>query len=144
MLQLLVALCMLKSVLDLTLHMLLGVLGRYQSNPCIDHWEVTKKVLRYLQGAKDYMLMYRRTDSLEVVGYSDSDFVGWIDSRKSTLGYVFMLDNGDVFWWCIKQTLTTTYTMEAEFVSYFEATSQGMPPKGFKGHVVNKGLGSIM
>ena len=36
-----------------------GVLGRYQSNPCIDHWKVAKKVKRYLQGAKDYMLMYR-------------------------------------------------------------------------------------
>ena len=35
------------------------VLGRYQSNPGIDHWRVAKKVMRYLQGTKDYMLMYR-------------------------------------------------------------------------------------
>ena len=41
-----------------------GMLGRYQSNPGIDHWKVVKKVLRYLQETKDYMLTYRRTNNL--------------------------------------------------------------------------------
>ncbi|RVW32009.1 Retrovirus-related Pol polyprotein from transposon TNT 1-94 [Vitis vinifera] len=36
-----------------------GMLGRYQSNPGMDHWKATKKVTRYLQGTKDYKLMYR-------------------------------------------------------------------------------------
>ena len=58
----------------------IGVLGRYQSNPGIDHWRDAKKVMRYLQGTKDYMLMYRRTYSLEVIGYSDADFAGCVDS----------------------------------------------------------------
>ena len=58
-----------------------GVLGRYQSNPGLDHWKATKKVMRYLQGTKNYMLMYKQTDSLEVIGYSDSDFAGCVDSR---------------------------------------------------------------
>ena len=35
-----------------------GLLGRYQSNPGLDHWKAVKKVLRYLQGTKDYMLTY--------------------------------------------------------------------------------------
>ena len=37
-----------------------GMLGRYQINPSIDHWRAAKKVMRYIQGNKDYMLMYRR------------------------------------------------------------------------------------
>uniref|UniRef100_A0A2N9F8E4 CCHC-type domain-containing protein n=1 Tax=Fagus sylvatica TaxID=28930 RepID=A0A2N9F8E4_FAGSY len=37
------------------------MLGRYQSDPGLDHWRAAKKVMRYLQGTKDYMLMYRRT-----------------------------------------------------------------------------------
>ncbi|RVX14469.1 hypothetical protein CK203_017299 [Vitis vinifera] len=45
-----------------------GMLGRYQSNPGFDHWKAAKKVIRYLQGTKDYKLMYRRTSNLEVVG----------------------------------------------------------------------------
>ena len=73
-----------------------GMLGRYQSNPSIDHWKASKKVMRYLQGTKDYMLMYKQTNNFEVIGYSDSDYVGCIDSRKSTSGYVFMLAGGAV------------------------------------------------
>ena len=108
-----------------------GMLGRYQSNPGVDHWKAAKKVLRYLQGTKDYMLTYRRTENLEVIGYSDSDYAGCIDSLKSTSGYVFMLASGAVSWRSAKQTLIATSTMEAEFVSCFEATSHGVWMKSF-------------
>nr|KYP54359.1 Retrovirus-related Pol polyprotein from transposon TNT 1-94 [Cajanus cajan] len=74
------------------------VLGRCQSNPGVDHWKAAKKVMRYLQGTKDFMPIYRRTNSLEVIGYSDSDFASIIDTRKSTSGYVFMLPCGAVSW----------------------------------------------
>ena len=53
-----------------------GMLGRYQINPGLEHWKAAKKVMRYLQGTKDYMLTFRRSDNLEVIGYSDSDFAG--------------------------------------------------------------------
>ncbi|RVW82847.1 Retrovirus-related Pol polyprotein from transposon TNT 1-94 [Vitis vinifera] len=108
-----------------------GMLGRYQSNPGMDHWKAAKKVMRYLQGTKDYMLMYRRTNNLEVIGYSNLDYAGCIDSRKSTSGYVFMLASGAVSWRSAKQTLIATSTMEAEFVSCFEATSHGVWLKSF-------------
>ncbi|XP_061357291.1 secreted RxLR effector protein 161-like [Gastrolobium bilobum] len=103
-----------------------GVLGRYQSNPGLDNWKATKKVMRYFQGTKEYMLMYRRTDNLKVIGYSDSDYIGCVDSRKSTSGYIFMLTSKAVSYKSVKQTLTTTCTIEAEFVSCFEATSHGV------------------
>ncbi|KAL0386465.1 UNVERIFIED_CONTAM: Secreted RxLR effector protein [Sesamum latifolium] len=77
------------------------------------------------------MLMYRRTKNLEVVGYSDSDFVGCVDSRKSTSGYIFIIVSGAVSWRSAKQILIATSTMEAEFVSCFEATSHGVWLKSF-------------
>ena len=52
--------------------------------------------MRYLQGTKDYMLMYRQTDNLDLVGYSDADFAGCVDSRKSTFGYIFIMAGGAV------------------------------------------------
>ena len=73
-----------------------GMLDRFQSNPEKDHWKAVKKVLRYLQNTKEYMLMYKKTENLEVVGYSDADFAGCVDTKKSTLGYVFMLANGAI------------------------------------------------
>ena len=53
-----------------------GVLGMYLSDPSQSHWKAAKKVWRYLQGTKDLMLTYRRTDTFEVVGFSNFDYVG--------------------------------------------------------------------
>ena len=68
------------------------LLGRYQSNPEIEHWRLVKKVLCYLHGKKGLMLTYRRSDSLHIEGYIDSDYAG--DDRKSTTGYIFTLAGG--------------------------------------------------
>ena len=106
-----------------------GTLG--QSNPGIDHWKAAKKVIRYLQGTKDYELMYRRTSNLKVVGYSDSDIANCVDSRKSTSGYIFILAGGAISWKSVKQTMTATSIMEVEFISCFEATSHGVWLKSF-------------
>ena len=73
-----------------------GMLGRYQSNPGIDHWKAVKKALRYLQGTKDLMLTYKRSDNLEVIGYLDADFAGCVDTKKSTSGYIFTLVGGAI------------------------------------------------
>ena len=64
-----------------------GIFGRYQKNPRKVHWVGVKKVLCYCQGTKDVMLTYRRSDNLEIVGYTNADFAGYVDSRKSTSGY---------------------------------------------------------
>jgi hypothetical protein len=69
-------------------------LGRFQFNLGIKHWKTTKKVLCSLHGTKHYMLTYKKTDNLEVIGYSHADFVGCTNSQKSTSGYVFTLANG--------------------------------------------------
>ena len=55
---------------------------------------MVKKALRYLQGTKGLMLTYRRSDSLYIEGYSDSDYAG--DDRKFTSGYIFTLVEGAV------------------------------------------------
>jgi hypothetical protein len=72
------------------------VIGIYQSNPRIEHKRLIKKDLHYLQGTKGLRLTYRRSDSLHIEGYSDSDFVGDVDDRKSTLSYVFTLAGGAI------------------------------------------------
>jgi hypothetical protein len=64
-----------------------GMLGRYQKNLGVSHWNGIKKALKYIQGTKCLMLTYDRSDNLEIVGYSDSDFVGCLDTDRSTSGY---------------------------------------------------------
>jgi len=77
---------------------IVGVLGRYLSNPGMDHWKAVKRVMRYLQRTKEYMLTYKRSDQLEIIRYFDSNFEGWQDSLRSTSGYSFMLAGGSVSW----------------------------------------------
>ena len=81
---------------------IVNVLGRYLLNHGHDHWVAAKKVMRYLQRTKDFMLIYRRVDNLEVVGYSNSDFGGCSDDRKSTSRYIFMLVGGAISWKSVK------------------------------------------
>ena len=94
----------------------IGILGRYQSNPGIEHWRMVKKALCYVQVTKGLMLTYRRSDSLHIEGYSDLDFAGDVDDRKSTSGYVFTLAGGAISWKSSKQTVTTSSRMYVEFV----------------------------
>jgi len=42
------------------------------------------------------MLTYRKFDHLEVIGYTNSDFAGCVDTRKSTFGYVYLLAGGAI------------------------------------------------
>ena len=73
-----------------------GMLGRFMSNHVPIHYQAGKKVFRYLQGTKDHMLAYRRTNSLDVDGYSDTNFKGCVDDKKSTIGYIFVMIGGAV------------------------------------------------
>jgi transposase InsO family protein len=104
----------------------ISVLGRFQSNPGQAHWIAGKKVLRYLQRTKDYKLVYRRTQSLELVGYADADLGGCVDTNKSTSGFVFLFGGGAVSWKSVKQSITATSTMQAEYIACYEAASQAI------------------
>ena len=72
------------------------------------------------------MPTYRRSSHLEIVGYSDSDFAGCLDSKRSTSGYIFMLAGGAISWKSVKQTLIASSTMEAEFIVYYKASNHGI------------------
>ena len=91
---------------------IVGVLGRYLINPGMDHWKAAKRVMRYLKRTKDYMLTYRRSDQLEIAGYSDSG----LDA---------------VSWRSAKQTLTASSTMATEFVACYEASNHGIWLRNF-------------
>ncbi|XP_068666524.1 secreted RxLR effector protein 161-like [Aristolochia californica] len=109
----------------------MGMLVRYQSNPDLDYWKAAKKVMRYLQRLKDSKLMYGLSNHLEVIGYLDSDFASCLDSKKSTLRYVFILPGGDISWRSGKQSLISTSITEAEFVACFEESSQAIWSRSF-------------
>eukprot|EP00253_Pinus_taeda_P019793 PITA_19793 len=68
------------------------------SAPKADHWIAAKHVLRYVRGTPDYGLLYTRSSNPILSGYTNSDWAGSVDDRKSTTGYVFSLGSGVVTW----------------------------------------------
>ena len=103
-----------------------GMLGRYLSNPGKDHWIAAKRVLRYLQRIKYYILTYRKSDQLEIIEYFDSDFTGCRDNMKSTSDYIYLLFEGAISWKSVKQSIVASSTMAAEFVACYEASNHGI------------------
>jgi len=99
------------------------IFGRYQKNPEKVHL-VGIKALYYCQGTKDFMLTYKRSDNIEIVGYTDTDFASSVDSRKSTSGYVYTLAGEATSWKSFKQGLVAVSMMQDEYVACFEATVQ--------------------
>ena len=77
------------------------------------------------------MLTYRRSNSLQIVGYADADWGGCRDTLKSTSGYVFMLSGGAISWKSCKQTCVASSIMYAKFVTTYEATRQAIWTKKF-------------
>ncbi|XP_042009919.1 secreted RxLR effector protein 161-like [Salvia splendens] len=94
-----------------------GLVSRYMENPTTTHFKAAKRILRYLKGTIDYGLLYSTTNDYRLVGYSDSDWVGDTDDRKSTTGYVFYMEDTAFAWMSKKQPIVTLSTCEAEYVA---------------------------
>jgi hypothetical protein len=77
------------------------------------------------------MLTYWRSDKLEVIGYTESDFAGCMNSLKSTSGYIFMLVEGAISWRSAKQSMIVSFIMTAEFIAYFEVSNHEIWLKNF-------------
>ncbi len=60
------------------------------SSPSKQHWTAVKRILRYLKETSNYGLSYLRNDNNDtLVGYSDAEWAGDVNDRKSTSGYLF-------------------------------------------------------
>uniref|UniRef100_A0A3Q7H6Q9 Reverse transcriptase Ty1/copia-type domain-containing protein n=1 Tax=Solanum lycopersicum TaxID=4081 RepID=A0A3Q7H6Q9_SOLLC len=65
-----------------------------------------------------------------VTGYSDSDYAGDVDIRRSMTGYVFTLGRSVVSWKATLQPTVTLSTTEAEYMALTEAAKEGIWLKG--------------
>ena len=64
----------------------------------MQHWLAAKGVLRYLAGTIQTGISYGHVVA-PLVGYCDADFAGDLDTRRSTTGYVFVLNGGAISCW---------------------------------------------
>ena len=94
-----------------------GLVSRYMENPITTHFKAAKRILRYIKGTIDFGLFYSISNDFKLVGYSDSDWGGDTDDRKSTSGFAFFMGNTAFTWMSRKQPIVTLSTCEAEYVA---------------------------
>lgn len=95
----------------------LSLISRFMDLPSQIHMGAVKRVLRYVKGTINLGMHYRKSGSSILEAYSDSDYAGDLDTRKSTSGYVFFLSNAAISWSSKRQPMVTLSTTEAEFVA---------------------------
>ena len=102
--------------------------GKFSSQPTKEHWTAVKRIIRYLKGTQDYGLLYMRDSTVSdvFVGYSDSDFGGDSDDRRSTSGYIFQIGGAGISWRSKKQTCVALSTAEAEYIALSHATQEAV------------------
>ncbi|GJX80901.1 DNA-directed DNA polymerase [Tanacetum coccineum] len=91
--------------------------ARFQVTPKTSHLIDVKRIFRYLKGKPTLGLWYPRDSPFELVAYSDSDYGGAIQDRKSTTKGCQFLGNRLISWQCKKQSVVATSTTEAEYVA---------------------------
>jgi hypothetical protein len=102
-----------------------SVISRFSSNPTNAHWSAVKRVFRYIASTLDMGLVFRgELQPLE--GYTDSDWAGDQDTRRSTSGYVFNLGSAAVSWSSKRQPTVALSTCEAEYVGQKNAAKEAV------------------
>ena len=103
-----------------------SILSRYLQSPSQIHFGAGKRILRYLQGTKEFGIWYTTKTNSKLLGYTDNDWAGSADDMKSTSSYAFSLGSGMFSWASKKQATVAQSTAEAEYVAAAEATSQAI------------------
>jgi hypothetical protein len=75
------------------------------------------RILRYLKGSPGKGILFSNYGHLNVEGFTDADWAGSIDDRKSTSGYCVFVGGNIVSWRSKKQSVVARSTAEAEFRS---------------------------
>jgi transposase InsO family protein len=107
-----------------------GFVGRFLEEPHEDHRSAVKHILRYVAGTPDHGLFYRRKEgesgNIRLVGFSDSDFAGDVDDRKSTTGVLYCLGDSPITWHSTKQKVVALSSCEAEYIAAGSGACQGV------------------
>ena len=103
-----------------------GALRQHAANPGEEHQRALDRVFRYLEGTKDWHLVYQRGvgDELTLGGFVDADWANELSDCSSTSGYVYNLGGGAISWSSKKQTSIALSSTEAEYIAGAHTTKE--------------------
>ncbi|EDN03770.1 hypothetical protein HCAG_01635 [Histoplasma mississippiense (nom. inval.)] len=102
-----------------------SIASRYLVNPGPQHIKLARRILRYLNGTKGLRLTYKGHPQM-LKGFTDADWAGCRDTRRSTAGYLFNIGSGAISWQSKRQNIVALSTCEAEFLGQTQATKEAI------------------
>jgi hypothetical protein len=92
-----------------------GVVSQFIHQPQVSHMKAVWRIVRYLKGTAGHGILFKTYKHLEIQGYTDADWAGSKDNRRSTSGYFTMVGGNLVTWRSKKQKVVSLSSAEAEF-----------------------------
>jgi len=102
-----------------------SVVSRFAAKPTQAHKATVTRIFRYLRKTVDYVLVFKGP-LIALTGYSDSDWAGDHDTRKSTSGYVFNVGSAVISWSSKLQSTVALSSCEAEYIGQTNATKEAI------------------
>lgn len=97
---------------------------QYLHCPTTNHWIGVKRILRYISGTVDFGLRFTKSKSNIVSGFSDADWAGCSDDRRSTRGFAVFYGSNLISWTARKQATVSQSSTEAEYKALANATTE--------------------
>ncbi len=104
----------------------ISVVSQHMANPSLEHLTVVKCIFRYLQGTLEFKLHFEGSPPQDFVGYCDADWVGDLEDRRSTIGFVFIMGGGGISWSSKRQPTIALSTTEAKYMASTQATKEAI------------------
>lgn len=102
-----------------------STLSQFNQNPGMTHWTAAKRVLRYLKGTRGHQLTLGGDQPIQLEAYTDSNYAGDLDKRRSTSEYTMSLGGlGIISWSTKKQPTVATSSTEAEYIACCHTTKE--------------------
>ncbi|XP_028106835.1 uncharacterized protein LOC114305899 [Camellia sinensis] len=92
-----------------------GVTSQFMHDPRKPHMDAVERILRYLKSAPRKGLLFTKNDRLKVEGYTDADWAGSANDRRSTSGYFTFVEGNLVTWKSKKQPVVARSSAETEY-----------------------------
>ncbi|MFS7986065.1 putative RNA-directed DNA polymerase [Helianthus anomalus] len=96
----------------------------FMHEPHDPHYAFMKRIIRYIQGTLDYGIRMVKSATNSLVAYSDADWGGCPDSRRSTSGYCVFLGNNLISWSSKRQATVSRSSAEAEYRGVANAVAE--------------------
>jgi len=97
---------------------------QFMHAPTESHRAAVKRILRYLRGTASHDLHITRSSSFALHGFTDADWAGSIEDRKSTGGYLVFFGQTPISWKSSKQRIVARSSTEAEYKALADGTAE--------------------